>query len=120
MLIIRHVQMKVFEEAALRNYEDRMALHLRSNFSEQTKNATEQELREMIKTGISKAESYQVTDEMDVEGFLEFVVRYGPDFETDPQVFWAVQILQDESLTGTEKMNQMDDYELFVLAVNRV
>lgn len=110
--------MKVFEEAALCNYEDRIVLYLRSKFSEQTKNATERELREMIKTGISTAESYQITDETDVERFLEFIVRYGPDFETDPEVFWAIQILQDESLTGTEKMNQMDDYELFVQAVN--
>jgi hypothetical protein len=42
-------------------------------------------------------------------------VRYGSDFDTDPETSWAGKILRDESFTGTENMNQINDYELFVL-----
>jgi radical SAM superfamily enzyme with C-terminal helix-hairpin-helix motif len=119
MLKIRDEQMKVFEEASLRNFEDRMVIHFRSNLLEQTKNMSEQDLRELIKMGIDRAELYEVTDEVDVERFLECMVRYGSDFDTDPKTSWAGEILRDESFTGTEKMNQINDYELFVITEDR-
>lgn len=119
MLVIRKEQMDVFGNYEIRKFEDRMVLHLRSSLPEETKSITERVLREMIHAGIDKAESYQVTDEVDVERFLECVVRYGRVFDTDPKTSWAGEILRDESFTGTEKMNQINDYELFVLIGNR-
>ena len=115
MLVIRKQQMDVFRNYEIKKFEDRMVLHLRSGFPEQTKTIPEQALREMILTGIDKAESYKVTDEVDVERFLECIMRYGSDFDTDPNISWAAEILRDESFTGTEKMNQINNYELFVL-----
>jgi hypothetical protein len=74
----------------------------------------------MIHAGIVKAESYDITDEVDVERFLECMVRFGLDFDNHPQTSWAGQILQDKSLSGTEKMNQIDDYALFVLTIGKI
>ena len=95
------------------------SIHLRSNFLEQTKNLPEHVLREMIRSGINKAETYEVTDEVDVERFLECMVRYGEDFDNDPKTSWAGEILRDEGFNGREKMNRINDYELFVLLGDR-
>jgi hypothetical protein len=119
MLKIREEQMKAFVQAVLLGYEDRMVIHLRSSFPEQTKTLPEHALREMIRTGMNKAEVYEVKDETDVERFLECMVRYGEDFDRDPQTSWAGEILRDEGFNGTEKMNQINDYELFVIAGDR-
>ena len=105
-------------EITIRKFEDRMVLHLRSSLPEETKSITERVLREMIHAGIDKAESYQVTDEVDVERFLQCVVRYGQVLIPIPKHL-AGEILRDERFTGTEKMNQINDYELFVLIGNR-
>jgi hypothetical protein len=119
MLVMRKEQMDVFGNYEIKKFEDRMVLHLRSSLPEEAETITEEVLRQMIQTGIDKAESYQVTDEVDVERFLECMVRYGSDFDTDPKTSWAGEILRDEGFTGTEKMNQINDYELFVLTEDR-
>jgi len=120
VLIIRKEQWDVLSKYMVDQFVDGAVVHLRKAFPEQTKNLTEPVLRGMIRTGIEKAESYDVTDEADVERFLECMVRYGSDFDTDPETSWAGQILYDESLTGTEKMNQIDDYALFVLTIGKI
>jgi hypothetical protein len=115
MLVIREEQMEVLSKYMLKQFEDRMVIHLNQNFPDETKNISESDLRETISTSIDKAAKYDVTDETDVERYLEYAVRYDPDFDTNPNLPWATKILGDENLTGTEKMNQLDDYELFVL-----
>jgi len=74
----------------------------------------DQELRIIIQSGMKKAESYEVTDETDVERFLDCMMRYGHDFDTNPRTSWAGDILGRQGLSGTEKMNHIDEYELFV------
>lgn len=120
MLIIRKEQWDVLSKYMVDQFVDRALAYLQRAFPEQTKDIPEQELRSIIRAGIDKAESYGITDEVDVERFLECMVRYGSDFDTDPETSWAGQILHDESLTGTEKMNQIDDYALFVLTIGKI
>ena len=98
----------------LRRFEDRMISHLRSAFTEKTIGMEDKELRTIIQSGIKRAESYEVTDETDVERFLDCMVRHGHDFDTNPRTSWAGEILGRQGLSGTEKMNHIDEYELFV------
>jgi len=120
MVIIRKEQMEVLSKNMVDQFIDRAGAHLQRTFPEQIKNMAETDLREMIHAGIVKAESYDITDEVDVERFLECMVRFGFDFDNHPQTSWAGQILQDKSLSGTEKMNQIDDYALFVLTTGKI
>lgn len=118
MLKIRKEQNDELAKAAVKRFEDWMVVHLQSTFPEQTKDMMEPDLRKMIQAGIDNAAKYDVTDEADVERYLECMVAYGPDFDTDSKTSWAGAILKNENLTGTEKMNQINDYELFMLAGN--
>ena len=54
-----------------------------------------------------------VRDEADVERYLELTVRRGARFHVEEE--WAADILSNENLSGTQKMDRIDDYELFVL-----
>ena len=115
MLHIRPEQMDAFKDDILRKFEDRMAMHLRSQFPEQTQQMEEPELRQMINNGTFRARKYKVTLEPDVCRYLECMVLHGVDFDTNPKTSWAGNILRNKSMSGRDKMNRIDDYEMFTL-----
>lgn len=115
MLSIREEQMKELSKYMLRRFEDRMVIYLRSAFQEQTAELTEPDLRALIRVGTVQAGEDDVTDEADVERYLECMVKYGGEFNTNDETSWAGVILDDSDLSGTEKMNKINDHELFVL-----
>lgn len=115
MLQIREEQLDLLSNYMLKRFEDRMIVHLRDNFPESTKEFSEAELRQMIRAGLDKANTYDVTDEVDVERYLEFMLDYGPDFDVSAKTSWAGEILKKPDLTGTEKILKLDEYELFEL-----
>ena len=45
--------------------------------------------------------------------YLEFVVTYGPRFDVDEKTAWAGAILRRTDLSGTGKMNALDNHDLF-------
>ncbi len=119
MLTIRKKQMDVLSQYLLNQFSYRMELHLTKRYSVQTKEMDDGQLRELIVKGIEEAEKYDVTDENDVKRFLEYLVEYGCDFGHSAETMWADQFLNDEELTGTEKMNKIDNYDLFVLTLGK-
>ena len=115
MLRIRKEQMEAFKNDILQKFEDRMSLYLHSQFPEKTQKIQETDLRQMIRTGTFRARKYGVTLEPDVCRFLECMMVHGFNFDTDPKIVWAGKILRDEKMTGREKMNRIDDYEISML-----
>ena len=79
----------------------------------------ERELRATIHAGIERAEQYDIVSEVDIRRYLESVIVYGPDFDTNPKTAWAGHILHNKALSGTEKMNRVDEYALFDFARNQ-
>lgn len=120
MLQIRKTQMDSLSDAMLKQFEDRMVIHLRTACPEQTHEMPEPELRTTIHTGIKRAEKYDITSEFDIRRYLECVVVYGPDFDTNPKTAWAGPLLNNKQWSGTEKMNQVDEYALFDFARNQL
>lgn len=112
-MIIRTEQMDVMRESALQQFVDRMIAHLKREFPEQTAKMPEGELRTLIHQSMRTAEKYDVIYEVDIERYLECVMLYGRDFDVNPETSWAAEILRNYELSGFEKMNQINDYELF-------
>lgn len=119
MLTIRKEQMDVLSQHMLNQFFDRMEEYLTERFSEQTKALENEQLRELIVQGVEDGEKYDVTDENDVKRFIEYLVEYGRDFGHSPETMWADQFLNNKELTGTEKMNEIDDYDLFVITLGK-
>ena len=115
MLMIRKKQMEYFREHANKQFRDRMAVHLRSNFLEQTKLMKEYDLRNTIQAGIEKAKGYSVIAEDDVQRFLECMMTYGTEFDVNTKTSWVGDILQREDIDGSMKMDLIDSFEIFNL-----
>jgi len=111
MLIIRKEQMKALSESMHKQFIDRMVLHLKLVFPEQTKQV--KNLHTIIREGIDKARGYNVIAGDDVERFLECMISYGTDFDILPETLWAGEILNRKDIKGSLKMDIIDSYEIF-------
>ena len=115
MVIVRREQIEVLSEYMHARFITRMLAHLKATFAVYTQGTSEPDLRRLILSTIDTAARYDITNEDDVQRYLERAVCYGADFDTNPKTSWAGQILQEKDLTGTEKMDRIDHYELFLL-----
>ena len=110
MLVIRDEQMKAMQEYMLTKFAGRMFLHLRESFPEEISGISDEELRALIQMGIEKARSYNILEDEDVQGFLEFMITNGPNFHEDEAHPEIQQILSSTEMDGEEKIDEIDYY----------
>lgn len=113
MLKIRREQLDRLRGAMLQQFEDRMEIQLRRQFPKHPMLAFRETIRDFIRHGMDKAARYGITDEADVERFLTWMIPYGPDFERHPDLSWLLRLLSNKELTAMEKMNELENAELF-------
>ena len=93
MLTIRSAQVEVFSEEAMKSFEELMLPHLKKFFSEFCAATPEPKLKAFIRYGVKRAGSYDITAKRDVSRYIDLMVSLGADFDKDPQLPWAGQIL---------------------------
>ena len=115
MFRIRKEQFEVFSDQQMNPFVERMVERLKSDFSEDVANQKleEEDLEPLVRQGIQDAEQYGVIGELDLELYIDCLVLFSPTFDRDPQFPWAGNIFRNDSLSGTEKMNQIHDYLIF-------
>lgn len=86
--------MAKFSEAALKRFEDMMVVHLNKFFPRRTKGADESKVREFIRHGVKRAASYNIKAKRDVSRYIDLMMTFGADFDTNKQIPWAGQILK--------------------------
>ena len=94
MLTIRTQQMAVFARAETKKFEDRVLIHLEKFFPAQCKALGESKLREMIRYGIKRAAAYGIATEREVYKYVDLMLVFGRDFDTDKRWPWAGEILR--------------------------
>jgi len=117
MLIIREEQMNCFRQIKLESFYNSMEQHLKNKFHEETKKLNDFKLHKLIVEGVGQAKLFDITDKTDIKRFLEYLVIYSQDFGKSSETQWAYQFLSNEQLTGNEKMNQIDEYDLFEITL---
>jgi hypothetical protein len=85
--------MDAFRDARLRSFEDRMIAHISAFFAQQYHEVGESGMREIIQYGIERSASYGIHVERDVCKYIDLMVVLGPDFDRDPALPWAGEIL---------------------------
>jgi hypothetical protein len=111
MLTIRAEQMKALGEARQRQFEAQMLRYIRGAWTGQVEGMTDREILGLIRQGIAESERYGVVNGGDVARYIGYMVAYGADFDrTQP---WAAEVLNSGEMNGTQKMDRIDDYELF-------
>ncbi len=103
MLVIKKNQIEVFEKVMFTQFEDKMVGYLRSYHSNRLEHENDQEIRLLIRDGVKKAKEYGVATEWDACRFIQLLVIYGPQCDENNENIGS--ILEDESISGTSKMN---------------
>lgn len=96
MITIRRKQMAVFVQVEIGKFEDRMVVHLQKFFPKQCKAMGEPQLRETIRYGIKRAAAYGITAERDVYKYVDLMVVFGRDFDTDERFPWSGETLRTQ------------------------
>ncbi|HRI64985.1 MAG TPA: hypothetical protein PK156_12140 [Polyangium sp.] len=99
MLTIRREQFDEIGRRLAFRWEDTMVLHLETFFPERTAELGERGVREAIVLGQKKAAKYDIYTERDICKYLNFMFAFGFDFDTDPELPWAKQILTNPLYT---------------------
>jgi hypothetical protein len=94
VLTIRPEQLKIFSQAEVQEFEDWVLAHLRRFFPRQCDATGEWSLRSTIQYGIQRAAVYGITDRRDVCKYIDLMVVFGRDFDTDQRLSWAGEILK--------------------------
>lgn len=100
MLIIRKEQMDIFEDNMIKHFEDRLVAHVNSHFPDKSRELGDEHLRTMINNGVQRAKIYKVLFERDIAKYVHLVFAFHEDFDKDPELPWAAQILNDDTLVG--------------------
>jgi hypothetical protein len=105
MFMIKREQVEVFEQHSLQRLVEEMVGHC-VRFSPCLCNMlTTEGLVRAVQVGIKKAERHGFTRRGPVRFYLEMMMLFGSEYDTDPQYPWAAEILQkgnvrDQSYTS--------------------
>ncbi len=103
MLIIRQNQKNAFEAAARNDFVERMLVHLNKFFPKHYEALGEDNCRELVDHGIENAATYDIVNERDVCKYIDLMVSFGVEFDKNPELPWAGEILTDESWKNASK-----------------
>jgi hypothetical protein len=82
---IRKEQMDVLSDYMVAQFERDCAAYLRAARADRLKDTDDRALSRLIRTGIDRAETYEIEIEDDVRLFIECMVCRGADFGEEPR-----------------------------------
>lgn len=99
LLCVRAEQMKVFQTKALCDFEDELSDYFKKKaVSRQWAVSSDEAIRETVRNGINRAQKYGFTKRGPVRFFVELMLTFGSEFDTDPLLPWAEGVLNNESI----------------------
>ena len=117
MLRIRDDQMNALQRPALEDFIDDMMLHVHEHFAEESAELGLVNVRERIEQGIRSAAGYGVVSPRAVCKYINLMMIFGPDFDTNPRTApWVQPILNDITVPDpTARMDVLSDKALSVV-----
>jgi hypothetical protein len=95
MLVIRQRQIVGLETLARRRFEDSLVEHIATYFPNLARMLGEPRVRHVIDYGLARARLHGFTSERNLCLYLDLMLMLGSNFDVDPQLPWATQILTD-------------------------
>jgi len=120
MLIIRQEQMHVFKQAALKNFEAELVEHLKTFAPKLFEIRGEECFRKTVQLGMQRAGEYGFTYRGPIRFYLEAMFSLGSDFDTDPQMPWASEILTKNKETSDQMTRADQLYRQMITYMNKV
>jgi len=94
---LRGPQIKAFEDAMFRTWLER---HLRQYFADACSAFSAAGLQALVDQGIEQACGHGFVAPADISRFVHVVLLFGADFERDPELAWAREVLADPAITS--------------------
>jgi hypothetical protein len=98
MVVIRKEQIEVLESAVAGRFEAELVGHIKEFAPHHFKVVGDEGIHKMVKQGIERAKKYGLTNRGPVRFFVELMVMFGSEFDTDPLLPWAQGVLNNESI----------------------
>ncbi len=112
--VIRKEIMELFDAEARRQFETEAKLQLQQRFPQALKAIDEfggePVLQKLFSKGVEDAATYQIEGEANVLRYLELMLGFHLRFVQQPNMQWAVTILEDETLPEGGKIGLIDQY----------
>lgn len=89
---------RLFSLPLKNNFEDHMLTELWKLFPEKFKVLGKPVLHDLIEQGLGSAKKYNITNERGLMIYIGLMFMLGSGFDTDPQLPWAIEILNDNSI----------------------
>jgi hypothetical protein len=99
-LRIRQPQIAVFSQVEVRKFEAWMLVHLKRFFPRRCAGVGEARLQEIVHYGVLRAAVYGITAKRDVCKFIDLMIVFGRDFDTEKGSRWARDILGKKRSSG--------------------
>jgi len=93
MLVIRKEQIRVFEEARLREW---LADYLKRSYPAHCAQLTNRAVSAIVESGMTRGRALGLRVPTDLRKFVHVTFLLGTDFESNGSLGWAVFILHDE------------------------
>jgi len=123
MLKIRPEQKEELAKVELKKFEDRELIHLKKFWPDECHELTEDGVCKSIRAGIENAKKYEIESEYDVARYIDLMYTLSFDFDTNTQVSWPSEVLNDPDLNARikmDKLNELTEQELQRLADQQV
>jgi len=104
MLVIRKEQREVFKDNQKQKFIKKTAVFLKKKYPEKTKTITDSALSQLVNSSIGKAHEYCIKSGNGVIAFIEFMFTLSFDFDINPKMKWAQDILKDTTLNESNKI----------------
>jgi len=110
MLHFNRHQMQGLEQRALDAFHQRTCAHLVQWFPRTVAWLSPQALDATIRLGLARARSHDLTPEPCVRCVIELTLRFGGDFDSDPLLPWASEVLgtdpHDDPLARADRLHE--------------
>jgi len=113
MFTLRQNQIEALDQLSRESFVERMLVHLNRFFPEHCRALGDASMREAIDHGIERAETYGIVNERDVCLYIDLMFGFGRDFDTDPELPWAAEVLNDEQIAAPkQRINRLHEVAL--------
>lgn len=99
MLLTRREHVEQLSEVPKAVFEERMLAHINKHFPAHYSALGEKNCREVVRYGIERASTHGFVSERDVCKFIDLILCFGVEFDTDSKQPWASTILKNPSWT---------------------
>ena len=94
---IRREQLEALENAAARRFESEIVEHVREFAPRLFSILGEPAVRAFARNGIVRAAKYGFSQRGPAKLYVEMMLSFGTEFDSDPQLPWASQVLSDQA-----------------------